>query len=101
MNATTDEIIQEREKQISKGFDATHDDQHRNGEIVTAVIGLLKEAYRPGSIFKVFKPHEWPWSDEDWARISRHAPRRILVICAAMMVAEIERFDRTTHPQLQ
>jgi len=64
------EIAAERRWQINdKGWTPEHDDSHSNGELLTAGWGAL-------------------------ARI--HAPtRRSLIEAAALIVAEIERLDRT------
>lgn len=34
-------IAVERERQVAKGYDQTHDDEHRGGEIITAKWGAI------------------------------------------------------------
>lgn len=97
MNNTTnptvlEQIEQERAKQISKGFDAEHDDAHPSHHLPNAILCLFQN----GNFhkFNPRAPQYWPWSQEDWDRIAAHPRRQQLVICAAMIVADIEKGDR-------
>jgi hypothetical protein len=66
------ELLSERSRQIEAGYDATHDDEHWSGEII---------------------------SDPKWgARARLLAPdRAALIQAAAQIVAEIERMDRAAN----
>lgn len=74
-------ILAERERQISKGYDAAHDDQHVHREIICA-------------------PH-WGVFDRIllWSDKGDEGYRRSLIEAAAMIVAEIERVDRANAKQ--
>ncbi len=82
-----EEIAAERQRQIAKGYDAAHDDQWRTFEIstVAAAVALGETEHISGDV-------------PDWAQhiIEKWDTRRRLVIAAALLVAEIERFDRAT-----
>lgn len=83
-----DDINDERERQIVKGFDALHDAQHSNGEILRACTGVI------GSVDGGSQRDQWgiaaKWEGDD---------RRKLVIAAALIVAEIERRDRLSESE--
>lgn len=76
-------VLAEREKQRSK-WTERHDDDH-------AADGML---YRVASY--MVNPEE-VYPPSDWARtlILRKSPRERLVIAAALLIAEIERRDRS------
>lgn len=73
-----DDINEERDRQISRGFDAKYDDEHGDGQLAEVAADLCMG------------------NDDDWgiARKWQHDTRRQLVIAAALIVAEIERLDR-------
>lgn len=85
-----DEVAAERRRQIEKGYDATHDDMHTEGEIARAAAVYAAG----GGIFKVSAlqvpqqvwPYRWEYKPGDQRTNYVHA--------AAMLVAEIERLDR-------
>lgn len=70
------EMQAERAKQIAKGFNAAHDDEHTDGAIITAEWGALARLQAASTIRS--------------ATNRRHG----LLQAAAMIVAEIERVDR-------
>lgn len=78
----------EREKQVSKGFDAKHDANHFQGELAIAVTCLLYSKLTGDPE----PPESWPWHTADWQRLNRHDYEKTMLICAAMLVAEMERF---------
>jgi len=87
MSALND-ISKERERQLTKGWDAEHDDGHGDGRLA-GVAGLVAI-------------HGSPFEDDiqpdlfDWGIVSKWNGdrRRQLVIAGALIVAEIERIDR-------
>lgn len=72
------EIAAERQRQIAKGYDADHDDSHSTGTIV-------HNAYERFRMLGSYPP--------DAMR------RKALIEMAAMVVAEIERHDRTVNSE--
>jgi hypothetical protein len=98
-----DEIATERARQIAKGFDAAHDDDHAGGELgqaaacYAAPITLLHED-RSGVSRGVHGtiPLGWPFRPEEYRPGGDY--REDLVKAAAFIVAEIERIDRLIDP---
>lgn len=74
------DVLAERRRQIAKGYDAAHDNQHTQGEIISADWGAL--ARLSGQAFEARRMGQVD------------AYRRLLVEGAAMVIAEIERIDR-------
>lgn len=72
-------IAAERERQITKGYDAAHDDLHKGGEIVTADWGARA---RIEAAIKAVSSGDSP------------AYKELLAEAAAQCVAEIERVER-------
>lgn len=105
-NAVKD-VLTERQRQVTdEGHTAEHDDQHTTGELALAAAtyayaGTLanEELYaharnlfgQPRGCFSVVA-FLWPWEGH-WFR-PKGGKRRMLVKAAALMIAEIERFDR-------
>lgn len=99
MHAVIEEIRNERQRQIEvEGWTPEHDDLYFHGEI-----GLAAACYAaPEPLRKVVDFGDgiertvsaWPW-DEKWDKRTKHERRRQLVIAAALIVAEIERLDRS------
>ena len=99
-----DEIASERQRQIEKeGWSQVHDDKHRDGELALAATFYampkrLRKVWGRSSAARGFGPlvknvpYGWPWSPEWWKPKST---RRDLVRAAALIVAEIERLDRS------
>ncbi len=87
-----EEISKERERQILKGFDAQHDDQHDNGEILEAAVKIAT-GVAMGDV--TFATNGAQWTGE----LAQHVcekwdDKKRLIIAAAMIVAEIERMER-------
>lgn len=79
-------VIAERFRQIEvEGFDLTHDDAHYLGELA-----LAGAAYASSS--KPVAPAIFPWPDEWWK--PGGGMRRNWIKAAALILAEIEKFDR-------
>lgn len=95
-----DEIGLERARQIDKeGFDVDHDDRHSDGSLPMAAMCYCMAA----SVAARTNPSEeqykttpkaefWPWSLLWWKPKN---PRRDLIRAAALIVAEVERLDRS------
>lgn len=87
------EIAAERGRQIAKGYDAAHDDQHTDGELATAAGLIALGDYDlitddgPGDVLAAVV-------------LDKHADirERRLIIAAALLVAEVERLDRASTP---
>jgi hypothetical protein len=97
-------IHRERERQISKErFDADHDDDHRDNEIVRAATAYLVHYVQRGwkldaqddclaREYRTDRPNEfWPWSREDW---KPKGAIEDLVRAGALIAAEIDRLQR-------
>ena len=85
--AAIEDIIAERRRQVEElGWDAYHDDGS-NGpcDLANAAGSYCLYGHDPTP------PTTWPW-DAKWWRPGSY--RRRLVKAAALIVAEIERFDR-------
>jgi len=80
------DISDERERQLAKGWDAKHDDLHGNSEL--AIVAASVALHRTN--------HELDPLPYDWGITYKHDNdrRRQLLIAAALLVAEIERIDR-------
>lgn len=77
------EIIKEREKQISKGFDAVHDDTHKNSELIDVAIQICRCTYDSSNLIT-----------DDWDIGAKRTDRERYIIAASLIIAEIERLDR-------
>lgn len=86
------DVLAERKRQIEvEGYDASHDDMATKGQIAGAaacyaIYGVDHWAAKQAA------GHLWPWDIEYWKPTSR---RKDLVKAAALLLAEIERLDRT------
>ncbi|HDZ25644.1 hypothetical protein LCGC14_1066490 [marine sediment metagenome] len=83
----TFEILSERQYQkTSEGWDEDHDYfEHSEGELAEAAACYA---------YTQVENLPWPWDRQSDKR-GKHDRRRQLVIAAALLVAEIERFDRS------
>lgn len=95
--AATD-VIAERKRQIEgEQWSLEHDDKHDPGELASAAACYAVEAacklHPYDGLGSEGKPYPWwPW-DQIWWKPKD--PRRDLVRAAALIIAEIERIDRT------
>jgi len=100
--AAARDVLAERKRQIEvEGFDAAHDDEHDAGELVTAGAcyalnaACLLNPYNGVALDD--PPYEWPeeWDRSWWKpQTDPDYARRDLVKAGALILAEIERFDR-------
>lgn len=87
-------VVAERFRQIeAEGFDLSHDDKHRRGELaaagaVYALHGQTADIIGKGAIGPLCF---WPWDDAWW---KPQDVRRNLVKACALILAEGEKFDR-------
>lgn len=92
------DVLAERRRQIeAEGFTADHDDRHIRGELATAAACYAAPSrYRLAALDLLWPPM---WSGTLWKPSGAHddltARRRDLVKAAALILAEIERLDRT------
>lgn len=104
-----EKIAAERKRQISEeGWGSAHDDQHVEGELISAAICYASYAchdiaYPDAPSLKVEmylgEPGRlWPWDDE-WFKPSTD-PVRNLVKAGALLVAEIDRLERKVRKGL-
>jgi hypothetical protein len=98
MVAAIDRIIDERDRQCRKGFDAKHDDGHADGSlaaIVEIVLGDYICDYIDEDVDILNAPPKWAHDlcEHIRKKYARH-PVQKLVIAAAVLLAEIERLDR-------
>lgn len=89
MRKALEDINRERERQIAKGYDARHDDEHSDGSIARAAASYALVACP----LKTNTPI-WPWSYDSYIP---GLPRDALVKAGALIVAEIERLDRLSR----
>lgn len=112
-----EEIANERRRQIGKGYDAAHDNQHDDGSIAQAaaayaLVGCggtsvstgrrhVRRRYPSGSGHEfvderaeVLPRALYPWGNA----FTPGAKREALIVAAALCIAEIERLDRATLP---
>lgn len=86
-----DDIAAERRRQIEvEGWAPEHDDLHRDGVLARAAACYAAPSYP--LIGHTFLPMGWPWEQSWWKPTTR---RRDLVKAGALIVAEIERLDRS------
>ena len=90
------DVLRERYRQINnEGFDTGHDDRHPEGELARAAsayafFGSLT-GYARAAMAEEF-PEDWPFSADWWKPTDR---RGDLIKAAALIIADIERIDRT------
>lgn len=89
------DIIDERVKQINRGFDAAHDleDLYLHKSNVAALYLIQCETQVTSEMFEKFWPHNW---DISWWRPEK-THRENLVKAAALIIAEIEALDNETE----
>lgn len=100
------DVVAERQRQVhTKGYATTHDDLHTHGELARAATcyayaGSLSDILRPNLRVETYQgsptltrslwPPNWGWN---WFKPKSR--RADLVRAAALLLAEIERMDRT------
>ncbi|MCA7464067.1 ead/Ea22-like family protein [Escherichia coli] len=83
------DVISERQRQRAvEGWTSEHDDAYQNSELADAAACYAINAHNQG----LSTPAHWPWAPDWW---KQSGPRRDLVKAGALILAEIERIDRT------
>ncbi len=83
-------IAAERRRQIDqKGYDASHDEVHRDSQLLRAGITHARHALQPEAVRSFIRPHGWPWAEGEWT--FDLDPVRELEIAGALIAAEIDR----------
>lgn len=100
MTAAARDVLAERARQITaEGWTPSHDDAHSNGEMAGAAACYAMQVALDhigrddlhNTVSHTIK-ELWPWSAHWWKPTGR---RRDLVKAAALILAEIERIDRS------
>lgn len=85
------EIARERKRQVEvEGWTPEHDDQHDNGEMLTAAVCYYIHATQP-EMSTLTPPVGWPWDAQWW---KPKGARRDLVRAGALCIAERARLER-------
>ena len=79
MSKAIEDVMAERQRQIGKGYDSAHDDNHVAGDIINSSWGALARIYA---------------AQDRGMSGDVNGYRKYLVQAAAQIVAEIERIDR-------
>lgn len=97
------DVFAERKRQIDQEhYSHEHDDEYDQNELIRAASSYLSHVIGRGWVFKETCPETyqdeeapdlWPWDLDFWKPKN---PRRDLVRAAALLIAEIEKIDRST-----
>ncbi|KVD80772.1 hypothetical protein WS62_25975 [Burkholderia sp. ABCPW 14] len=88
-DAARDVLIERRRQVEQEGWTLEHDDEHSRGQMALAAGCYAMNAARAPS---KYPPTAWPWFSDWWKPTT---PRRDLVKAGALILAELERLDRT------
>jgi hypothetical protein len=92
MSKASDEVLAERQRQVdAEGWTPEHDDQHHAGELTQAAMAYAQSSFEPSEHYDDYA-FWWP---EGWEPMKRKPPRESLIKAAALLIAEIERIDRS------
>jgi len=89
VNAGLLAIIEERQRQIAKGWTPTHDALHDAGEIARAALVKLAIAALGGEVAQEIVGGLWPWEHTFGGDTSD--PRKLLAEAGALIAAELDR----------
>ena len=87
------DVLNERGKHASHGFDDKHDDEHQRGEIAYAAIAYASEAVATQNGMAKWVA-AFNRAIEPWPIAYARSARTNLVYAAALLIAEIDRMDR-------
>ena len=88
------DIRAERDRQINtEGWDESHDDDHKDGEMaIAAGLYALNTGAVSSNAFSASLKRFWPW---DWKWWKPKDPERDLIRAGALIAAELERLRRS------
>lgn len=90
LSAAARDVLAERHRQVSvEGWTPEHDDEHDSGDLREAAICYI-QGFPTWNIKEGIQ--RWPWAESWWKPTTL---RRNLVKATAMLIAEVERIDRT------
>jgi len=97
-----DEVLAERNRQIKEEkWTPDRDDRvHSRGQLAQVAACYAASTRKQGCgdiLWAHSKEPVWPWA-QSYDKRGKHGDRRLLVIAAALLVAEIERLDRKNAP---
>lgn len=94
MTSAARDVLAERQRQINvEGWTPEDDDRYENGDLASAAACYIINVCEGGDPEGEGRPpFGWPWDAKWWKPT---APRRDLVKAGALILAEIERLDRT------
>jgi hypothetical protein len=95
MTQAARDVLAERQRQVeTEGWTPAHDDQHDDGDLARAAACYAKRSARlyRGIVDLEPPPGDWPWEGRWW---KPKDARRDLVRAGALILAEIERLDRS------
>lgn len=89
------DVKAERRRQISvEGWSPQHDDEHDTGEMALAAACYAVSAAQPDEHNRqIAFARYWRWGEKWW---KPRSPREDLIRAGALILAEIERLDRST-----
>jgi hypothetical protein len=96
MSKAIEDVVTERNRQVvEEGYGSAHDDEHvgdlaNAGAAYAANAGDHLQGFTESTAYREL----WPWDSKYWKPKN---PRRDLVRAAALIIAEIERIDRSAH----
>ena len=88
-----DELREERAHQVELGYDDEHDDQHCGGQLCTAASCYADAAAALELGLEVSSNIEFRWPFQEGYRTFASS-RTYMLKAAAMLIADIERYDR-------
>jgi hypothetical protein len=92
-NSAVQDVVAERQRQIaSEGYSTESDDNYIDGDLAAAAGSYALHAHDVDKAKLGFAPAWWPWTRDSWKPTT---PRNDLVKAGALILAEIERIDRS------
>jgi hypothetical protein len=91
--AASDVILERLRQQDVEGWTPDHDDSHAPGDLARAATCYARSSFEDSWHATGFVPPGWPLAPTWW---KPSTPRRDLVKAGALILAEIDRIDRTS-----
>lgn len=93
MDKATEDVLAERKRQIEEeGWTEEHDDEHVSGEMAFAAAAYAVHSYAGPKMSRSI----WHWTGWSIGWWKPKNARRDLVRAAALLIAEIDRLDRSS-----